>query len=269
MDFLNWLHANGKSLAECKQTDIDVWLSTGSDQRRLANRFVSWCVSRGYARNICIPARETRTRREVLSETDDRWSLARRLLYDPSVATIDRVAGLLVLLYSQPVSRIVRLTIDDVRVENHRVLLSLGPEPLEVPTPLGELLYELVKNRRGYAAIGNTDTNRWLFPGGRAGQHLSPGRLGVRLTGVGVPPRRARNTALIELAGELPAVVFAQLLGFNIKRATQWTAEAGNTRLSYAALLCQDRECSGRNWGRRYTPPGGRSKTIRWHPDLG
>jgi hypothetical protein len=107
-----------------------------------------------------------------------------------------------------------------------------------VPTPVDRLLAELVEQRRGYAAI-DVGTNPWLFPGGRSGRHLSPSQMGVRLRRIGVSPRIARNTALIELAGELPAAVLAKLLGFSIKRAVTWNIEAGNTRPRYAAAVAR------------------------------
>jgi hypothetical protein len=47
----------------------------------------------------------------------------------------------------------------------------------------------------------------------------------------------ARNSALIDLAAQLPAAVLSQLLGFHLQTATAWTIEAGNTRLRYAAAL--------------------------------
>ncbi|WP_155724178.1 hypothetical protein [Mycobacterium avium] len=48
-----------------------------------------------------------------------------------------------------------------------------------------------------------------------------------------------RNTALIDLAGELPAAVLAKLLGLSIKRAVTWSEAAGNTRPRYAAEVAR------------------------------
>jgi hypothetical protein len=55
----------------------------------------------------------------------------------------------------------------------------------------------------------------------------------------GISPRIARNSALIELAGELPAAVIARLLGFSVKRAVTWNAEAGNSNPRYAAAVAR------------------------------
>jgi len=47
----------------------------------------------------------------------------------------------------------------------------------------------------------------------------------------------ARNTALIDLAAQLPAAVLSQLLGLQLQTAANWTIEAGNSRLRYAAAV--------------------------------
>jgi hypothetical protein len=161
-----------------------------------------------------------------------------RLIEDPALETRDRVAGLLVLLYSQQTSRLVTLKVSDVTVEADQVKLKLGTVPLVVPAPVDRLIAELVQQRRGYAAV-DVGVNAWLFPGGRSGRHLSANQMALRLRRIGIPPLIARNTALIELAGELPAAVVAKLLGFSIKRAVTWNAEAGNSNPRYAAAVAR------------------------------
>ncbi|WP_208024309.1 hypothetical protein [Amycolatopsis pithecellobii] len=51
-----------------------------------------------------------------------------------------RAAGVIVLLYAQPLSRIVRLTVDDLGRDGDQVLLRLGEPPSPVPAPVAELL---------------------------------------------------------------------------------------------------------------------------------
>jgi hypothetical protein len=70
--------------------------------------FLSWAESRRLITGIQLPKHQTR---QPLHFADDahRWNLARTLLHDDSAATIsDCFAGLLVLLYAQPVARIAR-----------------------------------------------------------------------------------------------------------------------------------------------------------------
>jgi len=49
----------------------------------------------------------------------------------------------------------------------------------------------------------------WLFPGRRAGQPIGDKGLSRRLTKLGIPVRGARNSALLELAREVPPSILA------------------------------------------------------------
>jgi hypothetical protein len=70
------------------------------------------------------------------------------------------------------------------------------------------------------------------------GRHLSAYQLGMRLRRHGIPARVGRNTALMDLASQLPAAV-SELLGIGIKRATDWSVLAGNTHHGYADELAR------------------------------
>ncbi|AEM85953.1 hypothetical protein Strvi_6551 [Streptomyces violaceusniger Tu 4113] len=58
-----------------------------------------------------------------------------------------------------------------------------------------------------------------------------------KVTALGMRARPARNTTLMELSAELPAIVLSRLLGIHISRAEKWTKEAGSIRAGYAAEL--------------------------------
>ncbi|MET7621959.1 hypothetical protein [Streptomyces sp. NPDC005408] len=70
---------------------------------------------------------------------------------------------------------------------------------------------------------------------------MSSSQLMRKLTALGIRARPARNTTLIELSAELPAVVLSRLLGLHINRAEKWTKEAGSARAAYAAELSRRR----------------------------
>jgi hypothetical protein len=235
--FLSDLNNRDMSLATCTQARVDDWL-VANPTRLYINQFLRWATKRGHAHGIAAPTPPDRRTRRTLDDGDDeRWNLIQRLIEDDELETRDRVAGLLVLLYSQQTARLVTLRTDCVAVdENDCCTIALGTVPLKVPPLLADLLSDLVAERHGYAAV-NIGVNPWLFPGGRTGQHMSPQRMGARLRNAGVSPQLSRNTALITLAGELPAVVMAKLLGFSVKRAVTWNAEAGNVYPGYAAAV--------------------------------
>jgi hypothetical protein len=62
----------------------------------------------------------------------------------------------LMLLYAQPLARIVRLTADAIIRDDGRIYLWFGTPPAAVPEPLAAMLEELA------AAGAGTG---WLFPG--------------------------------------------------------------------------------------------------------
>ncbi|MFI2765134.1 hypothetical protein ACH5A3_40965 [Streptomyces echinatus] len=66
------------------------------------------------------------SRRPELSE-DERLAALGRLLTDADTPMRLRVAGLIILLYAQPLTRIVQLTVDDVLHDGETTLLRLGP----------------------------------------------------------------------------------------------------------------------------------------------
>jgi hypothetical protein len=237
--FLKNLNLRDLSLATCTQGHVDDWL-VANPTRPQINQFLGWATKRRYAQGITAPTPpDRRTRRTLVDGDDERWALIQKLIENGDLDMRDRVAGLLVLLYSQQTSRLVTLRADCIAAdENGCCTIKLGTVPLNVPEPVAELLADLVRERRGYAAV-DIGINPWLFPGGRTGQHLSAQQMGVRLRRVGVSPQLARNTALIALAGELPAMVLAKLLGYSVKRAVTWNVEAGNTYPGYAAAIAR------------------------------
>ena len=213
---LEFLRRRGRTLTDCTQADLDQWCLQGDRMPLRARGFVAWCVERRHIESIRIPAQVVKPDREVFVDDEQRWDLVRRLLHDDSLATVDRVAGQLVLLYGQKVSRIIQLTIDDVTEADGLVQLRLGRHPLVIPDPLDQLILQLVDNRRGQAAVGHTDDHHWLFAGGVPGQPLHPQVLAKRLKRIGVPSRIGRNSALMENAHTLPAKVLSDLLGLGI-----------------------------------------------------
>lgn len=76
----------------------------------------------------------------------------------------------------------------------------------------------------------------WLFPGRRPGHHLHSASLTKRLRAIGVDPRADRNSALRQLAAEVPPAVLADLLGLHINTAINWANEASADWTNYVAI---------------------------------
>lgn len=231
--FLQWLGERNTTLASCGQIDIDAWWAENTEHGRTCLRsFLNWAMqSRHCRRSLSIPAMKV-SRRAALSE-DERLDALGQLLTDTEIPIRLRVAGVIVLLYAQPVSRIVRLSVDDVIREGATVLLRLGEPASPVPAPVAALLLEHIANRDNM----NTATNpasRWLFPGRRASQPSRPDHLSALLNKVGVPAAAARGAAIRQQLLELPAPVVADALGYHDKTTTRLRNEVGGTWSRYA-----------------------------------
>ena len=232
--FLRWLREQGTSLQECTQADVDRWVGSGGVARFQVRDFITWAHE---ARSIPLLKVAVMGGGGSPSQPVDlnrRIALARRLLHDDTLDIADRVAGILVTIYAQPLARVARLTWDHVEIEQD-VFIRLGNDPLVVPDPLGKLLRELPW-RRQIGIGGNLALEkRWLFPGRQAGRPQHPEHVRKRLAALGINCRQVRNAALFELAREVPAAVLADMLGLHASTAVRWVERAGGNWTAYAA----------------------------------
>ena len=136
--FLTALHHTGRHLDACTQHDIDAWFAQPAAIRRVIRPFLAWARRhRHLPASLQLPPTH---RREPSTPLDAalRWDCARRLVDDDTLDPADRVAGALVVLYAQPLTRIVTLTTADVVLGPDRVQLRLGPDPLDIPEPFAD-----------------------------------------------------------------------------------------------------------------------------------
>jgi hypothetical protein len=240
--FLAWLHQRGTTLDAIGQADVDQWLTDTDPTRASLHDFIGWACRRRLAPEVELPTR-TGSFAERFASHETLWTLARRLLHDDTLEIAYRVAGCLVLFYAQPLTRIVRLTVQDVSQNGHNrpdVRIRFGRDPVLLPQPLGALVLKLVADRRGSAGIGAPTATTWLFPGRRPGRPITMERLADHLHRLGLELRPARNTALLALAAEVPTVVLADLLNLHPHTANRWVRAAGGDWTSYAAIKARE-----------------------------
>jgi hypothetical protein len=101
-----------------------------------------------------------------------RLAMIRELLVGEGFPLVERVVSLLVLLYAQPVARVVRLRVEDVLQEPDGVFLRLGTPASPVPEPVDELVPRLLRERPSLFPRSDPYTP-WLLPGQRAGQPMT------------------------------------------------------------------------------------------------
>jgi len=232
--FLAWLRSHGTTLAACGQADIDRWLRTGP-AACTARDFLAWAASRGHCQRLTIPA-PPRATGPAISQ-DQRWAHAARVLHHTALDPTDRVAGCLLLLYGQPLSRIAAMTTSQVTRRDGETLIRLGRHDVPVPGPLAEAVLKLISGGRSYRGIGSPQQTAWLFPGHLPGRPITPARLGERLRAIGIYAQTGRRAALLDLAAQLPAAVLADLLGLHETTAAKWMHQAGGDWSRYAAEL--------------------------------
>ncbi len=126
IQLIEWLRARSTSLATCTQHDIDDWLATDIWVRYLARTFLVWSIRNRHAHRILIPI-PPKDAPMVLIEQDRRWAHVRRLVKGDGVDTATRVAGLLLLLFAQPLSRTCQIRLDQVTRTQAGVRSSSDP----------------------------------------------------------------------------------------------------------------------------------------------
>lgn len=233
--FLAWLRIRDIAMSEVSQHDLDTWLAQRPAARRHLPGFLRWAHERRLMPGLEI-SRPTASDPTSFVADDQRWQLARQALTDDALEPRDRVAAALLLLYGHPAARIARLTRTDVHTNGELVELRLGRDRIVLPSPLDDLIKRLPEELPVGMAGHLAAEDRWLFPGRRPGQPMDPVTLGNRLRKLGIEPRAARNTALLQLGAELPSIVLADLLGIHINTAERWIAAAGARWVTYAAL---------------------------------
>jgi hypothetical protein len=235
--FLNWIAEHGLHLADVGQGAIDTWLA-GGPARYQVRDFLQWTATTGHAPKLTIPTLASHT--GPTGSDEQRWAQVTQLLHDDSLDLTDRVAGSLLLLYGQQLSRIAAITADQVITRHGEVFLRFGRDDVHIPDPLAGLLLALLRQRRRYLGVGTpTAGNRWLFPGMQPGRPLTAARLGERLRVLGIRAQPGRRSAMTHLAAQVPAAVLADMLNLAPTTAVKWVSDAGGDWSRYAAELAR------------------------------
>ena len=231
-EFLQWLSGRGLTLSGCRQADIDAWHARSSENHRSAVRpFLQWCMANKLTGRFRLP--QAVTGHSAPMPDHERIEHLGRVLADGALPLRTRAAAAIVLLYAQPASRIVRLTVDDVTCEDGEVFLRLGNPPSPVPGPVAGILLSWVRSRTNMRTATNRNS-AWLFPGRRAGQPMRPDYLARLLNEIGIPTAAGRTSAIRQHVLETPAPVVADALSYSQGTTARLAAQAGGTFSRYA-----------------------------------
>lgn len=239
--FLAAMRSQQVPASRITQSVVDGWLADRQHQRNALAKFLTWTSRHGWTPPLGLH-KEPSHNPGLFNAADRQFALARQLVHTDEVDTQDRLAGCLVLLFGQTITRICRLTAADVATSGGQTTLKLGTTGLVLPEPLGTIARDLAGQTihdlpRAGVATSLAVTDMWLYPGRPPTRPLSPARLRRRLEPLGITgAKAARNSALMSLARDVPAAVLADLLGLDRGTAERWRDVAAGRWVGYAEL---------------------------------
>jgi integrase len=230
---LRWLlDEHNTAINDLQQAHLDTYLSEGPTTRSTVRNFIQWRARAGIAPPFKTRYRTART--TPLNSSRQRLDLIKTLAEAEHVALSTRIAGLILLLYGTPVSRICELTLEDVNTTPARTTIQVGDLPAPIPEALLALFHQHLAERGNHRTMN--DHCPWLFPGTRAGHHISEQSLMHRLRGFGIDIQAARNAALHDLTKEIDPASLADLLGYSTQVMNIHAARAAVPMATYPAL---------------------------------
>jgi hypothetical protein len=236
IELTRWLHEQDCTLVDLRQDLLEQWLSEGGSSRLTIASFIDSLLRTKVISAVRVP-RAPRPLKLNTVQDSRRWALLRRLLGDATLDLRERVAGGLLLLYAQPITKITRLRREDVTLTiDDQVLIALGEEPIPLPPPLATLVIRLRDAPAPLATTAATRTNPWLLPGRKLGRPITPHALSRRLSALGLPAVPARTSALAHLLDMVPPAVLAQLIGMSAHSAERYSAALRTDYSRYVAL---------------------------------
>lgn len=231
---LAWLRARDITLGQLSQSEIDQWLTQGPPLLAYqVSDFLTWAAARRAAPPVAITRPVTAT--GPATGAAERQALITMLLTGPDVATIDRVAGCLNLMYAQQLSRIASMTRSQVRLTGDVLTIRFGRGDVIIDEPLAGHIREQLSTPLRHHSIGASGHSTWLFPGHLPGRPITAAALGTRLRALGINAQTGRRAAMQHLAGQVPAAVLADLLGIAVTTAVDWAHTSGGDWATYAA----------------------------------
>lgn len=228
---LIWLDQHELDLTRTTQPDLDRYMTQYPGRGSSISRFIDWTNQTNVTADLRIPT-PPRPVPQVVLGNEQRWRHVEILLHDNSIRLRARIAGLFMLLFAQPLSRIVTLRADQVGVHTDTVTVTFDTIAIEMPELLDQLLRDHLQ-QQGPGSYANHGI--WLFPGRNPGRHIVTENLRSELRARGIPPNHARKAALFHLAGVMPTPVLAELLGLSPTTAGRWAALASSTWAQYTA----------------------------------
>lgn len=212
IDFVLWLREKGTALENLTQHDLDLWQAGGPTTRGVASRFLDWAKK---SRLVDHDLRMTPHRRGTspkLGATAQNRAID-TYVHDAQLPARTRAIAILLLVFGQPLERLIALTWNQVGINADLVTIRLtGSLPIGLREPLDGPFRELAADPRNLQTAAHPN-NQWVFPGYSPGRHLNPNTVASQLRDeLGV--RAARLGTLHELTKLAPTAILAEVLGY-------------------------------------------------------
>jgi hypothetical protein len=233
-EFMTFIADRGYALDTVGQDLVDNWLARGTSREHEIRPFLKWADQRGLTTGVTAAARKPALPVAFVSE-EEQLNQLHRCLTDETMPVDLRAGGGLMLLYGLNLTRVLAISSNQLRQRSADTYLMLGAHELLLPPVLADLMTQLPCPARGQTLPNLNAEHRLLFPGSTPHRAIDPEHFANRLKQRGIRPRAGRNTALIQLASELPAAVLSDILGIDIATATRWAGYAKRDWQSYLA----------------------------------
>lgn len=227
--FIKRLNEDGLNLRNLKQQHVNAYLVEHTSHAHHIGPFLRWTWSQQITGDIEVPEYTPSRALKTFTLSEHRnW--VHKFSFDETVATRDKVVGLLVLLVGIPVSRIATIRRSQISVNQLGVWIRIGSAPFQLPQPLAKLIQEQCD-----AATLGASSAKWLFPS-RRDSHMTAESLVRSLNRYEFSARQACNSARFIISRELPPKVMSDLTGVGIVAATMWSQESSRDWIQYPAL---------------------------------
>lgn len=227
---LAWLDQQSLTVHSMTQPAIEQFALFHSTTRWLP-QFLAWSGQHEASPPVRLPRRQQGDPTVDLDDETHRAIIA-KLLIDESVPLDARVACLLVALFGQPATRVLRLDKTQLHLtDDGGAQVHFTDHPLTLPVPAAKLC------RSYLAALQNGD--QFLFPGRRPGSHRNAQYLVRHLAPLGGTVSQLQNSARFKLAGAAPAKVLADMLGLTVATFESYASISGSTWGEYPRLRAE------------------------------
>lgn len=230
--FLDYLAAQDNTLDTARQGLLDHYVVDRPNDKVPLASFITWARNAGYTRYLQSPKLAYSLPSTILAESDYLTTIE-RLKADGDIDARTRFAGLLVALYGQRLTSIVRLKHEHISYDGTQASLYLGHTPVVLPRLLSDLLTELAQAPQNWAT---TSDPKWLLSSRIPGSHLSATTISRGLLQLGVRSIPLRSAALLNLAGQLPLKPICDLTGISTQAAARWAELAARSWNPYPAM---------------------------------